>query len=196
MSRDVPDRWWSAQLGVALAATALLTMLAWTPSADGASTQILYQDGPVAIPDGHGKAVMSLTLASAPAGELVFEPRPNFRVRHPRTRDLKLSLRGPNGITRVMSNRDTRGRHLGSGACEPTYNPTAPTGYTGFNALTGASLDDGSAPYTGYFSPAQAFGPLIGIEPEGTWKLKVKDTRDGKRGKLLCGLLVLNLKEP
>jgi hypothetical protein len=137
---------------------------------------------------------MTFVVTSAPAGQTVFDPKPNFRVRHPRTSDLKLSIRGPNGATRTMSNGDTKGNHLGSGQCQADYDDSV--GYTGFSAESTSSLADDSAPYAGYFEPRRSLSPLIGIEPEGTWKVIVEDDRDGKRGKLLCGLIVLELKTP
>jgi subtilisin-like proprotein convertase family protein len=60
-----------------------------------------------------------------------------------------------------------------------------------------APISSGSAPYTGYFQPAEPLSTLSGISPVGDWTLIVQDTRDGgDPGKLLCGLVLLNLPPP
>jgi hypothetical protein len=166
---------------------ALAISMLSTAAAEADSTQVIYRKGPVAIPDGKGSAALTFNAAPAPAGELVFSPSSYFRVRHKRTRDLVLLLKAPNGEVRKLSNRDTRGRHLGSGACGATSDPS--TLYTGFSPESSDPVTESSAPYVGLWSPARSLTGIIGIEPQGQWKLIARDVKDGRRGKLLCGIL-------
>jgi subtilisin-like proprotein convertase family protein len=180
-------------LAIAAMAAAFLAS-AWSAAAADASQQVHYNPVPVGIPDGQGRVVTTFEVSSAPPEELLFSATSQFRVKHPRTGDLKLSLRGPNGKTRVISGHDTKGKNLGAGACGPAYEPSF--GFTTFDPFASETIDDGQAPYVGEFTPAQSQGPLTGIDPVGKWKLIASDTKDGKRGRLLCSALVLDLKEP
>src|SRR4051812_30434474 len=62
------------------------------------------------IPDGHGSARITTAVAGPGTINDMFV---GVRVTHPQTRDLKLSLKGPDGTKRVLTNRDTKGQDLG-----------------------------------------------------------------------------------
>lgn len=152
----------------------------------------LYDHDPVAIPNGHGAAKMSFDLP--PSTRMVSSVRPNFRIRHDRTQQLKLLVKGPNGETVLLSDGETRGENLGSGPCgeDPDV-----VDFTGFADSASEGLEAGSAPYVGYWLPNEPLSALTGISQEGRWTLIVKDTNPGgEKGKLLCGLIILTLPPP
>jgi hypothetical protein len=165
---------------VAIAASALLA-----PTARAGDDAFQYKVGPVRIPDGHGAAKLRFPFTAPPSAS-VTAVRPNFRVRHRQTHQLRLYLKGPDGTTRLLSDRETHGRNLGEDSCGADPNGL---GYTGFFDGASASLDEDAAPYTGYFLPNQPLTVFDGNTFAGSWKLIVRDTKDGKHGKLLCGLI-------
>jgi subtilisin-like proprotein convertase family protein len=131
------------------------------------------------IPDGTGKVTM--TAASQGPGTIT-DMFVGVRIEHPQTRDLKLSLKGPDGTKVVMSNRDTKGPNLaepGSGC----------GGNLTFFRAGNDDLSTGSAPYADTFAPVQSFDVYYGGPAEGDWKLIARDLKKGNRGKIRCFLI-------
>jgi subtilisin-like proprotein convertase family protein len=129
------------------------------------------------IPDkGHGKVKMT---ASATPGTISYM-FVGVRIKHPQTRDLKLSLRSPDGVRRVLSSRDTRGSNLGEAGegCDGEI--------TVFHSEFGSPLSGGSAPYAGAFTPVGDFSDYYGDPTEGDWTLTVRDLKEGHTGKIKC----------
>ena len=209
--------------GIALTALLLAMCLGLAPDAwAGQGEGYFYKQGPKAIPDGHGAAKLRIQ------SELPNDVDPtidyvsiSLRVSHPRTHDLVAKLKRPNfqymgspqsGIPRVitLSNRDTRGKNLGTGKC-PASNPqSAPSGFTTLNDLGGPPLpmmpspspplSTGTAPYAGAFAPTEPLSGFNGYHaapstdpasPE-TWTLIVKDVRANNVGELRCAVLYLH----
>ena len=139
----------------------------------------------VAIPNGSGAAKMSFDLRQAD-GE-VDSISTALRVRHERTQQLELYLKGPNAIKVPLSLGDTHGEDLGTGACVTGQN--SPTTYTGFRDSSAQSLAVGSAPYEGYWFPHDPLSAFLGQPMSAVWTLIVKDTHGGPAGKLKCGNL-------
>jgi subtilisin-like proprotein convertase family protein len=169
----------------AVAVAALLVVIA--PSAASAAETTAYAEGPVAIPDGHGSARLVMHV-SLPAGQTVTQVRPNFRVRHPRTHQLKLYLKSPEGTRVLLDDQETHGANFGEHACDP--NPDL-LSYMGFDDNSGTPLSSGSAPYSGYFIPHDPLSAVVGEDPSGGWRVIAKDTRHHRHGSLLCGFLDL-----
>lgn len=183
-----------AALAVSVLATTIGAAFVLPGSATAGLTAVisLYENEAVAIPNGHGAAKMPLAMSNS--SRMVGSVSANFRVRHDRTQQLKLLLKGPNGVKVLLSDGETRGENLGEGHCGD--DPDA-VDFTGFRASGPGQLADSSAPYVGYFFPNESLSGLTGIPPEGDWTLIVKDTRSqGDAGKLLCGLVVLSLPPP
>ena len=119
---------------------------------------------------------------------MVTQVRPNFRVRHGQTHQLKLYLRSPEGTKVLLDDHETHGANLGENPCNP--DPEF-LGYTGFDDNSLMPLSSGSAPYSGYFIPHHPLSAVFGENPSGGWKVIAKDTRHLIHGRLLCGFLDL-----
>ena len=65
------------------------------------------------IPDGKGAAKVTIPVEGAGTINNMFV---GTRVKHPQTRDLKLTLKGPDGNVTTLSDRDTKGQDLGTGS--------------------------------------------------------------------------------
>ena len=177
---------------VALVTTA--TAMALPPGAGAGLSAVyqLYDNDAVGIPNGHDAAKMSFDLPSS--DRMVGSVQPHFRIRHDRTQQLKLSLKGPNGETVLLSNGETHGENLGSGPCGEDFHTVD---FTGFSDSASQNLASGSAPYVGDWLPNEPLSALTDISPEGRWTLIAKDTNSGgEKGRLLCGLLFISLPPP
>jgi subtilisin-like proprotein convertase family protein len=174
---------------LALATTMVLASLAagLPGSAAAGLTSVLTvnSDEAVAIPNGSGAARMSFDLSTAD-GE-IDAISTAVRVRHTRTQQLELYLKGPNAIKVPLSVGDTIGEHLGTGAC--VTGNTSPTTYTGFRDSMAPPLATGTAPYEGYWLPREPLSAFVGQPIAVVWKLIVRDVRGGPSGKLKCGSL-------
>ncbi len=178
-------------LAVAVAASAVVTALVLPAGAGAglAANLLLYDHDAIPIPNGHGAAKMSFDVP--PSTKMVGAVRPNFRIKHHRTQQLKLLVKGPSGESVLLSEGETRGENLGSGHCgeDPDL-----VGYAGFEDSASQGLEAGSPPFTGYWLPNDPLSALAGDSPQGRWTLIAKDTNPaGEKGKLLCGLIVLAL---
>jgi hypothetical protein len=177
----------------------------------GQGEGFFYANGPKAIPDGHGAAKLKLE-SSLPndIDPVIDDVDLSLRVKHPQTHDLIVRLKRPNYIggagefagprTLTLSDRDTKGKNLGTGACPDSPPSATPPTLTTFDDEAVTALSAGSAPYAGLFDPAE---PLTGFNgyhaapstdpasPE-TWTLSVKDVKPGHDGDLRCAVLYLH----
>ena len=132
------------------------------------------------IPDGKGKVKMT---TDSPGPGTINDMFVGVRVKHPQTKDLKLSLKGPDGTRAVMSNRDTKGPNLaepGEG-CDGNL--------TFFRTGVGDDLSSGTSPYAATFAPVESFDVYDGDPAAGDWTLTVKDLKAGNKGKIRCFLI-------
>ena len=151
---------------------------------------LLYEKGPEAIPNGSGAARLKFQMpAEDTAGVSA-----GVRVRHPRTQQLEISLKSPNGEVADLTRHDTRGENLGAHACPDGRDPEG-VDFTEFSDNASEETENGMAPYLGVFLPRQPIAPLTGSVPEGHWTLIVRDTKGGADGKLLCGLVRVPLAD-
>ncbi len=170
--------------GLILAAAAAALMLL-PASALAGGFELIYDRDPVEIPDGQGAARIKLETA---VGGVASAVQPNFRVNHEHTQQLKLMLKGPDGEKVVLSDRETHGKNLGGNPCGEDPNLV---GYTGFRDDETSTLADGAPPFTGYSLPNEPLAPFVSAPVDGPWTLIVKDTKEGTKGSLRCGLMVL-----
>ncbi len=179
---------WDGRRLVVGAAVALATAVAgiFAAGAPAGLTGIvyLYENDPIAIPNGQGAAKMSFPGPQvANSGGVSV----GLRVRHERTQQLEVLVKGPNGSVVELSRRDTRGENLGTGPCRDNE-PTSAS-YTHFRDISSDDISAASAPYVGTYTPREPLAVFTSPIPAGSWKLIVKDTRGGADGKLMCGLI-------
>jgi len=190
--RPITDR---AFITVAVAAAASLVFAA------GASAAfVTYQFANKPIPDGHGAAKLKFNIdLPDPA---VTDVDALLRVKHRKTQQLSMALKGPDGTKVKLSKHDTHGRHLGKKRC--LAHPMSSTEFPDFMAFDDEGDDPvsaGSAPYASgrsppypfpSFQPRQPLSAFDGSSGDGTWKLTVKDTKPGAAGMFRCGRLAFN----
>jgi hypothetical protein len=168
--------------GLALAVTAVLVVAGLTAGQAAAGGDIyITVDETHKIPDkGNGKLKLTVPVSGTGTINNMFV---GFRVEHPQTKDLKLSLKSPEGIKTVMSNRDTKGLNLGA--------PGTGCGGTLMILFRGDTdpLSSGTAPYAGSFGPSEPFEDYDGEEAQGDWTMTAKDLKAGNKGKLRCFVL-------
>lgn len=164
-------------------AASLAAGLAAAPAPAGLTgVLILYDNDAIAIPNGHGAARMTFEDDGVEDSGGVSA---GVRIRHARTQQLEVSLKGPNGSTVELTRGDTHGENLGTGRCEDDHSGSAE--YTSFSDSSSTDIADGTAPYTATFVPREPLSVFTSPIPAGKWKLIVKDTQGGAEGKLLCG---------
>jgi subtilisin-like proprotein convertase family protein len=146
---------------------------------------IFYDNKPVAIPNGQGSARMTFedNGQDDTGGVSV-----GVRVRHERTQQLEVSVRGPNGTSVELTQPgDTRGENLGTGRClDDEYDSAQLTYFADFSSN---DIGSATAPYAGTFQPRQALSAFTSPIPEGRWRVIVKDTQGGAEGKLMCAVI-------
>src|SRR5439155_12389249 len=139
---------------------------------------------PQAIPDGvtgpplvPGIATSSLTIAGDNTLQIT-DLNVSVSINHPRDADLRISLIGPDGTTVLLSNKE-------GGAGRDYINTT-------FDEQSPTPISLGAAPFTGSFETDQfsaidgiGLGVFNGKFINGTWTLKVEDTRGGNVGRVL-----------
>ncbi len=96
--------------------------------------------------------------------------------------DLSISLVCPGGTVIDLSSNN--------GSSGDNYTNTC------FSATAATAITAGSAPFTGTFTPEQAFSNLMGCLANGTWTLKVKDGSGGDVGLLNNWTLTLTDNTP
>ena len=121
----------------------------------------------VAIPD-NGQVVSTLTVTNL-TGTLT-DLNVNLSIDHTRNSDLSVTLVSPKG-TRVLLFNNVGGM---------TQNFTNTT----LNDQANLSINSGSGPFTGSYSPQGLLSILNGEDPNGVWKLEVRDNLVGQTGKL------------
>lgn len=136
----------------------------------------------VKIPDGKGSAKVTIPVAGSGTINNMFL---GTRVTHPQTKDLKLSLKSPDGDVTTLSNRETKGENLAG----PGEGCQGDASLMFFMHTAITPLSAGTAPYSSTFQPSEPFSDYIGDPPAGDWTLKVKDLKDGNRGRLRCFLI-------
>jgi hypothetical protein len=183
------------RVALAAAATAILGSLAFSGTAAALLLDYEFVDEP--IPDGGGAA--KVTFEEDGLDSLV-DLDVLVRVKHAKTRQLVISIKGPDETKVKLSKHDTRGKHLGKGKC---FNPPMQSDqFPDFMAFDdeGKRISKGSAPYASgiappyprpSFKPRRRLSVFDGADPNGTWKLAVKDTTPGADGRLICAGLAL-----
>lgn len=93
----------------------------------------------------------------------------NLNLFHTYVSDLRITLIAPDGTRVILFNR-----HGGGG--DNLLNTT-------FDGAAGTSISSGAAPFSGTYRPYQALTALAGKNPNGTWRLEIRDydRRDGGR---------------
>lgn len=176
-------------LAVSILAVSVAGALTAAPASAGlGAVLLLYKKGPVAIPNGSGAARLKFPMTAENTGAA----SAGVRIRHPRTQQLDISLKSPNGAVADLTRGDTRGENLGAHACPDGRDP-AGVDFTRFSDNASEDIENGTAPYVGTFLPRQPLAPLGGALPEGRWTLIVRDTGGRAQGKLLCGLVQVPL---
>lgn len=126
----------------------------------------------------------SLNVTGIPAGAIVTRVDVNVNLQHNRIGDIVVNLRAPNNNVLNLFNRTGgNGDHLVN------------TTFT--SDPSGALLTSGSAPYTGFYAPAQTNGLAGGgmtsnvtsfsnlfSQPNGAWEIGFRDAQGGERGTL------------
>lgn len=200
-------------LGVGAATIALLVMLllAAAVAQAGQGEGFFYEQGPKAIPDGHGAA--SLKLESELPNDVdpvLDDVNLSLRVKHPQTHDLIVRLKRPNYIGMAgefagpriltLSDRDTHGKNLGKGGCPDSPPIATPPLFTTFDDAASSAIGAGTAPYEGAFDPIESLtgfngyhaAPSTNAASPETWTVTVKDVKSGHAGDLLCAVLYLH----
>lgn len=146
---------------------------------DSATTTVSASVGlPLAIPD-LGQVVSSLTVSNVVGG--LSDLNVTLSINHTRDSDMDVFLISPAG-TRVQLFTDV--------------------GTTGQNFVN-TTLDDqanfsinlGSAPFVGSFSPEGLLSALNGENPNGTWQLEVNDDSLGETGSLVSWSITVTSPE-
>ncbi len=118
-----------------------------------------------AIPDNNPTGVSrAVTVAGVPGTALTTGTIKSVTVNitHGFAEDLDISLIGPDGTTTIDLSSD-------NGSGDDNYTNTV------FSPTATASITTGTAPFTGSFLPEQSFDAFNGLNPNGTWTLKVAD---------------------
>ena len=134
------------------------------------SARVAKPATPVTIPDSNA-GWTTIPLTSATPASSTTSTSSSMQINHPWVSDLEIALEAPDGTTVMLADN---------------------TGVSGQN-FTGTILDDeadvpiqsattASAPFSGRWRPAQPLSALDGKPLAGTWKLRVRDLADARRG--------------
>ncbi|HEY4309282.1 MAG TPA: proprotein convertase P-domain-containing protein [Pirellulales bacterium] len=137
---------------------------------------------PLAIPDGSGSLVSTLTVGGL-AGSIM-DLNVNLTINHTRDSNLGVTLISPSGVSVVLIN------HGGGNGANYTN--------TTFDDQSGTAISSGAAPFTGSFRPSgTSLASFTGLNAQGTWQLVVTDTVTGNTGTLVnWSLSILTASEP
>src|SRR5262249_30226076 len=116
-----------------------------------------------AIPD-VGTIDNPITVSTFPAAQVITNVQVTVNIQHTQDADLSLTLIAPDG-TRVLL-----AAQQGSAGDPTNQNFTNTTFADGH-----PSINTGTAPYTGIFSPLGRLSDFIGKSPNGTWTLEIND---------------------
>jgi subtilisin-like proprotein convertase family protein len=115
----------------------------------------------LAIPDNTGISVEAPLSLSGIVGTVV-DVEATVNVTHTWVGDVRLSLRGPNGVSvALVTNRGSSGDNFTN---------------TTFDDQAATAVSAGTAPFTGRFRPESPLSTFNGINPNGTWTLVAADT--------------------
>ena len=145
----------------------------------GTFTPVFSNTGDYAIPDNNATGISSTILvAGVTPGSMpaVLPVSVCLNITHGNDADLDISLRAPNGTIINLSDDNGGTGNNYTNTCFSTAGPV----------ITG-----GAVPFTGTFTPEQAFGGLSG-NINGTWTLIVKDDAAGSAGTLLDWSITFN----
>ena len=174
--------------GSRTAVTATVNANPTSPSAtvDGASSADICPGGTVALVGSAGSSIttnststnstagaftdnadlirtIAISGTNADANELISL---ELNLTHTYTGDLDITLQAPNGSTIILSDDN--------GGTGENYTNTV-------FSTSGGSIISGSAPFTGTYTPEQAFSNLTG-SADGTWTLNIYDDAGGDTG--------------
>jgi subtilisin-like proprotein convertase family protein len=135
----------------------------------GSSSQNFTNDTDVFISSGAPSTVTSSLNVSGLAG-VIQDVEVKVNLFHTYDRDVQITLIAPDGTRILLFNR-----HGGNG--DNIVNTT-------FNDAASLGIWNASAPFSGSFRPWQALGGLNGKNPNGTWKLEIKDNARYDGGRL------------
>jgi subtilisin-like proprotein convertase family protein len=115
------------------------------------------------IPD-VGAISNTITVSGFAANQIITNVRVTVNITHTQDADLTLILIAPDGTPITLAAQE------GSGNDPANQNFTNTTFADGF-----PSINTGTAPYMGIFSPLEPLRDFIGKSPNGTWTLEVSD---------------------
>jgi subtilisin-like proprotein convertase family protein len=116
-----------------------------------------------AIPNGSTTGITSSVAVTGLTG-LISDVNVTININHPRVHDLTVTLIGPdNTQVTLLTNLST---NAGANFANTTFDDQATT-----------SISSGVGPFTGSFKPIGLLSSFNGKSPNGTWSLKVADTR-------------------
>jgi subtilisin-like proprotein convertase family protein len=132
-------------------------------------------DGGGGLLDPRDTTTDTITVTTAPAGQLITNVIVSVNISHTSDSDLVLFLESPDGTMITLSNRNPK-----------PDNPGFDTGYlnTTFDDSATVSIDNGADPFTGTFRPDQPLASFIGKPANGPWRLLVDDVAIGDTGVL------------
>ncbi|MBN2383333.1 choice-of-anchor D domain-containing protein [bacterium] len=141
----------------------------WTCLADSALDNYHSTDGPIEIPDGNSSGSESLITIS----DVLNIANVNIKIEldHPCVSDLEISLIGPDTTSVILCDQ--------VGTSGANFNGTI------FDQEADQYIDEGSAPYTGFFKPDQSLMAFNGLNTDGLWRLHVVDNIATETGTLL-----------
>ena len=157
-------------LGLNLTSTANLRDLALNPLPLAIVQSVSSGPLNLLIPDNTGVNLEAGLTLSAAVGT-VSDVEVTVNVSHIWVGDVRLALRGPNGVSVALAtNRGSSGDNFTN---------------TTFDDQAATAISAGAAPFTGRFRPEAALSTFNGIAPNGTWTLVASDTVSPDAGTLL-----------
>jgi subtilisin-like proprotein convertase family protein len=129
--------------------------------------------GPGVLLDPRDTTTDTITVTTAPTGQLITNVIVTVDISHTSDSDLVLFLQSPDGTMITLSNHNPKPDNSGSDA-----------GYRGttFDDSAPNSIDTGTDPFSGTFRPDQPLASFIGKPANGAWTLLVNDTQIGDTG--------------
>jgi subtilisin-like proprotein convertase family protein len=175
-------------------AVAGVLLLAFAGIAGGKIKTKTFSSGEIDrfIPDTGGDDALPHTFNIKTKRSKVKDVNVAIRISHTSNADLLITLTGPNGNTVKLSSFDGLTffeDDFGSGAenCNGTF--------TVFNDEAETSINDGSSPYNGQFTPQEPLSAFDGSKLKGKWTLTVEDQASGDDGVLHCAELEVKYRK-
>ncbi|MCB1054815.1 MAG: IPTL-CTERM sorting domain-containing protein [Acidobacteria bacterium] len=153
------------------------------PAAPTVTTTSVTNTTPVAIPT--GPAVISSTLSVAGAGAGLCKVTVSTNIQHTFPGDIDMTLQSPVGtiVTLTTDNGGTNDNVFDGTLWDDQANPGGQVPYTTNDGLVtdhAYVLGTLASPLV----PEEAFGALLGEDPNGTWTLTISDDAGGDGGSL------------